>query len=123
MDYYVYAYIRENGTPYYIGKGRGRRAWKKNKCESRKLPSEKWRIVILESNLTEVGALAIERRLIRRWGRKIDGSGILINITEGGEGTAGKWNDARREKFKGSGNTFYGKTHSKETRLKIANRD
>lgn len=47
----------------------------------------------------------------------------MINITEGGEGTAGKWNDARREKFKGSGNTFYGKTHSKETRLKIANRD
>ena len=85
--YYIYAYLRKDGTPYYIGKGSSRRAWTKHKGIA--VPTEKSRIIIMETNLSNIGALALERFCIRWYGRKNINTGILRNLTDGGEGTVG----------------------------------
>ena len=85
----------------------------KKEAQSIKLLSDKQRIIIIENNLSELGAWAIERRLIKWYGRKDLGTGILRNRTEGGEGPS----SADRV---GPLNPMFGRKHSPETIAKMS---
>ena len=87
--FYTYAYLRKDKTPYYIGKGKGFRAYTKNgrPCEK---PKNKSRIIFLKQNLTEQEAFRHEIYMISIFGRKDLGTGILHNKTNGGDGCSGK---------------------------------
>ncbi len=140
MHYYTYAYLREDRTPYYIGKGKEGRIYSKQK--NIKPPKDKSRIIFLKKNLTEGEAFRHEIYMIDVFGRKDLGTGILHNRTDGGEGSSGcipsdetrrKLSEAGKgktlseehrrklsEASKGEKNHNYGKPKSEETRRKLS---
>ena len=83
-EYYTYAYLREDRTPYYVGKGKGNRI---NDYHSKfvKVPPKERRLC-LKQNLTEEQAFRHEIYMIDVFGRKDLGTGILINRSDGGAG-------------------------------------
>lgn len=111
--FYVYAFLRGSDSargkrmsPYYIGKGCGNRAWSNLKRRAKK-PTDPSRIVILRQNLDENTAYEWEVFYIAHYGRIDKGTGILWNMTDGGDGVRGSVAPSKR---------FTGGRHSKETR-------
>ena len=98
MDFYVYQYVTELGTPYYVGKGCGRRIHKEHSKTT--LPPLERRIIV-KDNLTNDEAKQLEKELITKYGRKLDG-GLLDNIK------INQWA------------CYTGWTHSEDTRRKIS---
>jgi hypothetical protein len=110
--YYTYAYLRKDKTPYYIGKGKGKRAYCRK--HSAFVPS-KDRILILKKNLTEEEAFSHEIYMISVFGRKDLGTGILYNLTDGGEGPSGyKYTEEQRKLM---GDKRRGKKRPKQSKI------
>ena len=104
--YYVYIYLNplKNNEPFYIGKGKGNR-YKKHLCKNEHFYNnykintinkiiEKTNnyppIEIYKDNLSEEDAFYLEEELIAFYGRKNNNTGILTNMTDGGEGNSGR---------------------------------
>jgi hypothetical protein len=83
MVFYTYMYLREDGTPYYIGKGSGRRAYRQS--HRRIKPPRNQDFILVQEFACEVDALAAEVFFIAYYGRKDLGTGVLRNRTEGGD--------------------------------------
>jgi len=147
MIYYVYIYYFQN-APVYVGLGHGNRAWqhllpsvrksRQSKYFYNKLEKEgidKFEIKILKTGLLLSEAILIEQILIKWLGRKDNKTGILYNLTDGGEGHLGYQKSKELKKKISSwskGKTLstehiealrlanLGKHHSEETKLKLS---
>jgi hypothetical protein len=115
-NFYTYAYLREDRTPYYIGKGKGKRIHQKCRRLFNLPPKE--RRIFLKKNLTEEEAFKHEIYMIAVFGRKDLGTGILNNFTNGGEGASGlKCSEETKRKLSES---HKGITHTEETKRKLS---
>ena len=125
--FYVYGYFREDGTPYYIGKGTGYRATTQY-CHAVKVPVDRSRIRILSDGLSDEEAREWEKDLIALLGRKDNGTGCLRNLTDGGEGMAGwrpslsvrrRMSEAARGKPKGPQSTAHKEAKAEALRQRV----
>jgi hypothetical protein len=118
-EYYSYMYLRIDGTPYYVGKGKGRRAFRIHRANNipRFAPPSEERIVIYPAE-SEADAFETEVALIWYYGRKDLGTGCLRNLTDGGEGPSGHIKSAENRKRISA--RMLGRTVSEETGRKIS---
>ena len=110
--YFVYAHYKsddQNGLPFYIGKGKNKRDLSTYRNRFWKNIANKHGYVAkrVKDNLTEEEAWDLEKELIKSYGKLIDGTGCLCNISDGGEGASGtihsqetknKWSEIKKGK-------------------------
>mgnify|MGYP003605057331 CR=1 FL=1 len=134
-NWYIYRHLKPNGEVFYIGIGKikdFKRAYEKYnrnnhwKNKVKKYPD--YEVQILKTGLTKEEACELETILISWYGRADCCGGTLVNLTDGGEGVENliQSEDSKKRradkisvKYKGEGNPFYGKKHSKETKKYI----
>ena len=124
--YYTYAYLREDGTPYYIGKGCRDRAYNvySHKKNGIHVPLDRDRIIFLKINLTEEESLKHEEYMIYVLGRKDMNTGILRNKTQGGDGASGAIRtEEHKERVRGqnNGNSKTNRAKRKPKKLRTIN--
>lgn len=92
-DFYVYLHKKSTtGEIFYVGKGRGARAYDK------KMRNRHWHFIVakhgfvvefVEVGLQEWAAFEIESQFIALYGRMDLNNGKLVNYTDGGDGSSG----------------------------------
>jgi NUMOD3 motif len=116
--FYTYLWLRYDGTPYYAGKGKDRRAFIDHKNGKRLIRCPKdIDDIIIEYHFSEADAFEAEMFLISYYGRKDLGTGCLRNLTDGGDGTSGAtW-------MRGENNPMFGvkREFSTEWRVNLGN--
>ena len=141
--FYTYAHYKPNNSIFYIGKGRGRRAWGKDNRNNHWLNIvAKYgdpKVQILAEWQTEEEALEHEKLLVMCFR---DMGCAIVNMTDGGEGVSGYKHtpestqkrlesmrghivsDATKAKMReahlGENNHFFGQSHSEESKAKIS---
>ncbi|MEJ5079775.1 NUMOD3 domain-containing DNA-binding protein [Ochrobactrum sp. MYb379] len=92
MEYYTYLWRDAGGVPFYVGKGKGKRAWhtyKRSVAFKEVYARGGCAVEIVDWFIHEAEAHAYEMVLIERYGRRDIGSGTLVNLTDGGDGSSG----------------------------------
>jgi len=119
LIFYVYSYLREDGTPYYIGKGIRDRAFNPR---HRLKPKDHTRIQIISENMNEADAFQLEMLLIYFYGRSDLNNGILHNLTNGGDGLFGhvQTDETKKKRLPSliGNKRALGNHHSEETKRK-----
>lgn len=148
-EFYVYQLrVFDEALPFYVGKGKERRAWdhfkdrrksfKRNKMIQAERAGKEILVEFVETGLSEDDSLTLEKFYIALYGRRDLGLGCLTNQTDGGDGVVNpsqacrdkvsqamlKRLDGKKENHPMFGRkrtaTFTGKTHTDEAKAKIS---
>lgn len=113
--FYVYQYLTEDGVPYYVGKGKEKRAYAAHAHVA--VPADPGLIKFVQTGLSEADALKLEMALIRTYGREVDG-GLLKNTKLNQWACTSGWKHSEETKKKISESTA-GIKKSETTREKM----
>lgn len=80
--FYTYLWLRGDGTPYYVGKGKGDRGLTSKDHRHSCPPKDR---IIIQNHISEEEAYEAEKFIVDFYGRIDLGTGCLRNLTEGGD--------------------------------------
>jgi len=115
VEFYTYLWLRYDGTPYYVGKGKGNRAYDNHSHRvNSPITTDQ---ILLQEFPSEDAAFAAEKFFISYYGRLDIGTGCLRNRTDGGEGLSNPSPEARQKMSKAASLRTLPPAHKEKLRL------